>query len=198
MALCSLCSKIELTLEEERKDKKICFFCRLEAAEQIEKSTGMKVKKPEPGEYGRTSLEIQEYLVRKKNYQQQTPTIQNVVNGDVPQFIDLGAENGQVRPGAAPIMGDDHIAHLLSKHKLDEPSHEFYMAINEDFNIRIKVPGPLSDKMHKLIQRETKQLFTNIVYLKTQGSIFEKYFRDPDEEQQQGLTGLFNPGKGGS
>jgi len=195
--LCSYCQEIELTLEESKSVKKGCMFCAIDTALNMSRATGMKVAPPKPIEFGRTQQEYDEYMKRVNSRKSNTnlkQTIQDAINTTGPpgQPGQKTPQNTTVpRPGQPYDYSDDHIGKLLEDFDPNEPPHEYYEMISDDFFMKVSVPGPLNDKMDAMIAKEIKRLFTTIVYLKTQGSAWERYFRDPDEPT--GPQGVFPP-----
>ena len=195
--LCSYCQEVELTLEESKSVKKGCMFCAIDTALNMSRATGMKVPIPKPIEFGRTQEEYSDYMKRINSRKSDTnlkQTIQDAINttGPTGQPGQTTPQNTTVpRPGQSYDYSDDHIGKLLKDFDPNEPPHEYYEVISDDFFMKVSVPGPLNDKMDAMIAKEIKRLFTTIVYLKTQGSAWERYFRDPDEPT--GPQGAFPP-----
>jgi hypothetical protein len=191
--LCSYCQQTELTLEESKSAKKGCMFCVIDTSLTAARATGMNVPMPKPIEYGRTQKEYDEYMQRISNRapkQKLSPT-QPDPGAPGPNPSTTPAVPPIQRPGQPYDYSDDHIGQLLKSFDPDEPPFEFDETLSDDFYIKASVPGPLNDKMSAMIEKEIKRLFTTIVYLKTQGSAWERYFRDPDEPT--GPQGAFPP-----
>ena len=192
--LCRYCQQVELTMEEEMSSKKGCMFCAVDSALQMSRATGMTVPMPKPHNYGRTQQEYDAYMQKvqkaatKRTAADQMEEIKNVLSKE--ESTAQPKQHVQ-RPGQPYEYSQDHIGNLLKDYDPDEPPHEYEEILNDDFFIKASVPGPLNDKMDSLIAKEIKRLFTMIVYLKTQGSSWERYFRDPDEPQ--GPQGAFPP-----
>lgn len=188
--ICSYCQQTELTLEESKSAKKGCMFCAIDTALNMSRALSQKVPMPKPIEFGRNQSEYDEYMQRinsRSPKKQLKPTTQPDPGGPGP-----GPDSPPVnRPGQPYDYSDDHIGQLLKSFDPNEPPLEFEEIISDDFFIKASVPGPLNDKMAAMIEKEVKRLFTTIVYLKTQGSAWERYFRDPDEPT--GPQGAFPP-----
>jgi hypothetical protein len=172
-------------------------FCAIDTALNMSRAIGQKVQMPKPIEFGRTQQEYDEYMNRISSRKSNTDlkqTIQNAIKTTDPpgQSNQTTSQNTTVpRPGQPHDFSDDHIGQLLKDFDPNDPPHEYEEILSDDFFLKASVPGPLNDKMDAMIAKEIKRLFTTIVYLKTQGSAWERYFRDPDE--QTGPQGVFPP-----
>lgn len=194
--LCSYCQQIELTLEESKSAKKGCMFCAIDTTLNMSRATGVKIPMPKPIDYGRTQQEYDDYMQRISKRTANTDLkqkVQDTLNTPGPPGEETDTQPKQYvqRPGQPYDFSNDHIGQLLKDFDPNEPPHEYGEMISDDFFIKASVPGPLNDKMDAMIAKEIKRLFTTIVYLKTQGSAWERYFRDPDEPT--GPQGVFPP-----
>lgn len=190
--VCSYCQKVELTTVEAMSSKKGCMFCAIDTAINMARATGMKVNMPKPYDYGRTQEEYDTYM--DKAQQADSRNLKKATEamfGKIPESSAPTNNTTIPRPGQPHEYSQDHIGNLLRDFDPDEPPHEYEEILSDDFFIKASVPGPLNDKMDALIRKEIKRLFTMIVYLKTQGSAWERYFKDPDEPQ--GPQGAFPP-----
>ena len=194
--LCSYCQQIELTLEEAKSAKKGCMFCAIDTSITMARATGLKVVMPKPIEYGRTQQEYDDYMRRISKKTASTDLKQKMQDaadtlGPPGQDTDTKQKQYTQRPGQPYDFSNDHIGQLLKDFDPNDPPHEYEEMLSDDFFIKASVPGPLNDKMDAMIAKEIKRLFTTIVYLKTQGSAWERYFRDPEEPT--GPQGVFPP-----
>ncbi len=194
--LCSYCQQVELTLEESKSVKKGCMFCAIDTVIQMQRAFGQKVLMPKPIEFGRSQQEYDDYMKRISKKAASTDLSQKMEDaintpGPPGQDADIKQKQYTQRPGQPYDFSNDHIGQLLKDFDPNEPPFEFDEMISDDFYIKASVPGPLNDKMAAMIEKEIKRLFTTIVYLKTQGSAWERYFRDPDEPT--GPQGVFPP-----
>jgi hypothetical protein len=196
--LCSYCQQVELTLEEAKSAKKGCMFCAIDTSITMARATGLKVAMPKPIEYGRTQQEYDDYMRRiskKASHTDLKQKMQDAADTLEPPGQDTDTDTKQKqyvqRPGQPYDFSNDHIGQLLKDFDPNDPPHEYEEMLSDDFFIKASVPGPLNDKMDAMIAKEIKRLFTTIVYLKTQGSAWERYFRDPEEPT--GPQGVFPP-----
>ena len=194
--LCSYCQQVELTLEEAKSVKKGCMFCAIDTSINMSRATGLKVTMPKPIEFGRSQQEYDDYMRRISKKAANTDLkqkMQDAINTPNPPGEDTDTQQKQYaqRPGQPYDFSNDHIGELLKDFDPNDPPLEYEEMISDDFFIKASVPGPLNDKMDAMIAKEIKRLFTTIVYLKTQGSAWERYFRDPDEPT--GPQGVFPP-----
>ncbi len=194
--LCSYCQQVELTIEEAKSVKKGCLFCAIDTSITMARATGITVSMPKPIEFGRTQQEYDDYMRRISKKAANTDLkqkMQDAINTPGPPGENTDAQQKQYtqRPGQPYDFSNDHIGQLLKDFDPNEPPHEYEEMLSDDFFIKVSVPGPLNDKMDGMIAKEIKRLFTTIVYLKTQGSAWERYFRDPDEPT--GPQGVFPP-----
>jgi hypothetical protein len=167
--------------------KKGCLFCAIDTALNMARATGINIPMPKPTDHGRTQEEYDDYMKRLSS----RPPSQSLNHPKQKTGQAPGTQQNPSiqRPGQPYEFSDDHIGELLKSFDPNEPPVEFEEMLSDDFFIKASVPGPLNDKMVAMIEKEVKRLFTTIVYLKTQGSAWERYFRDPDEPT--GPQGVF-------
>jgi hypothetical protein len=171
-------------------------FCAIDTSITMARATGLKVAMPKPIEYGRTQQEYDDYMKRITKKAAHTDLKQKMQDAadtlETPgQDTDTKQKQYTQRPGQPYDFSNDHIGQLLKDFDPNDPPHEYEEMLSDDFFIKASVPGPLNDKMDAMIAKEIKRLFTTIVYLKTQGSAWERYFRDPEEPT--GPQGVFPP-----
>lgn len=188
MAICAYCGKEELTIEEAKHPKKMCMFCIIDGAFEMKKATGFNVPLPKPFEYGRSKDEFNDYVSNKQNQRKGNKRAIKDQLQDALTEIDLGKSNPSEvkRPGEKPDFADDEIGRLLKSYDPNEPPTEFYFGLSDDFFIKACIPGPISDKAHKIYSKIIRKVFTDMVYQKISGSYLEYFYRDPDEPQQGG------------
>lgn len=173
-------------------------FCAIDTALNMSSATGIKVPAPKPIEFGRTQQEYDDYM-KRINSRQSKNNLKQTMQDRAGEMKAPGEQPGQIsqqaqaipRPGQPYDYSNDHIGQLLKDFDPGEPPHEYEEILSDDFFIKASVPGPLNEKMDAMIAKEIQRLFTTIVYLKTQGSAWERYFRDPDEPT--GPQGVFPP-----
>jgi hypothetical protein len=180
---CSYCQQTELTLEEAKSSKKCCLFCAMDSVINMSRAMGQQLPPPKPSDFGRSKEEYDEYMKTKAgnpaDIRNASKSIQEVL--DAKNVSKAPTKNTPHRPGQATDFAEDHIGDLLRSYDPDDPPVEFYEGVSDDFYFRASVPGPLNAKMEAIIAKIIKKTFTDIVYLKTQGSFLEGFFRDPDE-----------------
>lgn len=200
---CRSCNDVELTSQEERSDKKICYYCMIDTVRAIEAATKMKIPIDTPDVFGRSVEEVNKYLQKLRAIEEAANEAKTKMHRkaglSIPEteedpqasedrggihYVDLNQHGDKpLRPGQFPNMGDDHIGGMISQFLSDDKPLEFFMGINDDFQMKLTVPAPLTPKMQAGIQAEFRRFFANIVYMKMQGTIFEKYFRGADEQE---------------
>lgn len=185
---CNYCKEVELTLEESKNPKKMCMFCEIEAVLYSRKV--MKVNSiplPNPGKLGRTQEEFDNFVARIAKTSNKLDTARESIDNVLKTSVkDLGSQDpGQIsRPGAQPNFSDDDVGRLLKSYDPNEPPKEFYMAVSDDFYIKVVVPAPMSQKQENIYGKMIRKLFTDIVYTRIQGTFLEYFFKDPDETPQ--------------
>jgi len=174
--LCSACAKRQLTAQEEATEQKMCYFCLLDYAGMISERMGAHPILPTPEQLGRDSGEIQEYVDFKANKplpltsEEQTPSTK---------------ANAATQPQAKPQDATTaNMQKMMLQELLAEPPFEYELVYNEDHYIKVKLPGPVSEKLADYIEKFVNKLMWDTVQIRMQGSIYESYLKDPKEPPQ--------------
>jgi len=178
--VCAYCQVTELTLEEAKSSKKGCMFCSIEASLSMSRLMGQQIPLPKPSDFGRTKKEYDAFMAKRAaaiSARQSGP----LPGGSAPIPFGLGKQQSTPKTPNTTDFSDDEIGQMLRDYDPNEPPYEFYEAVNDDFFIRMVVPGPLDPKRIAMIDEMVKKLFTDTVYTKIMGSYLERFFRDPNE-----------------